>query len=218
MSRVPSVKGKTVVDVACGKGKWGYLVRTDRGGDKAYLVGCDVFRPYLSYVKEHKVYDDCILCDATQPPYRNSVAEVVIACEILEHLEKADGHRLLAELERICKGKLIVTTPNVFVPQKGDENNVCQAHISAWNSKELRNMGFNVCGIGFRGPMPPCVANLRSYVFGLDIFMFSKRKKRFSSILQLFYMLLSNLSFFLPRTGVFLVAEKDLKNTMWRAR
>lgn len=218
MSRIPFVNGKIVIDVACGKGKWGYLVRTDRGGDNAYLIGCDAFKPYLHHVKEHAVYDDCILCDAKQLPYRDRIADVIIACEILEHLEKADGYKFLIELERTCKEKLIVTTPNVFVSQNKVESNIFQVHKSVWDSRELQNMGFDVHGIGFRGPMPPCVSSLGTYAFGLDIFMFSSRRKKFSKFLLLFYMLLCSFSFFLPRVSVFLVAEKQLRRTMLRAK
>jgi ubiquinone/menaquinone biosynthesis C-methylase UbiE len=68
MHFIPNVKGKVVLDVGCGKGIYGYLIRALRGGDRAYMVGIDINLRFLSFVKKFRVYDDVILCDIRKLP------------------------------------------------------------------------------------------------------------------------------------------------------
>jgi len=65
---LPLVEGSTVLDVGCGRGKWGYLLKVDywytkagRGKDELnYVVGTDLYSKYLRFVKYHRVYDDLV--------------------------------------------------------------------------------------------------------------------------------------------------------------
>jgi 2-polyprenyl-3-methyl-5-hydroxy-6-metoxy-1,4-benzoquinol methylase len=208
MALMPLIRGKAVLDVACGRGKWGYLTRVDRGGDDAYIVGCDAFKPNLLYVKKHAIYDDCVLCDVRQMPYRSKIFEIAIACEILEHLEKTDGSKFLSEAQRICGEKLIVTTPNFFMQQDVINGNVFQIHKASWSCSDLEDLGFNVSGIGLRSFLS--YFSDQAFAASLDTFMFGRRKAKLRKLLILLYLLMSNFSFFLPKIGVFLVAEKDM--------
>jgi hypothetical protein len=74
----------------------------------------------------------------------------VLASEVIEHLQKTEGARVLNELERVCVGKITITTPQGYAPREGPMGFEAEAHRSAWTSGDLRRRGYSVNGIGFR--------------------------------------------------------------------
>ena len=68
---LPLIDGCRILDVACGKGKWGYLIKVDFWYTAAgrfpkrkrldFLIGIDIFPPYLKYLKKREIYDDLVL-------------------------------------------------------------------------------------------------------------------------------------------------------------
>jgi ubiquinone/menaquinone biosynthesis C-methylase UbiE len=160
---LPLIDGCKILDVACGKGKWGYLIKVDfwytaagrplKKQQLKFLVGVDVFLPYLKFVKKHNVYDDVVLCDALHLPFRARTFEVALATEVLEHLKKEQGKALLKEIERVSRKSTIITTPhnptNIFCHQDVKDENIFQKHVSKWNAKELKALGYAVIGRSF---------------------------------------------------------------------
>lgn len=67
----------------------------------AYVVGFDLYRPYLMEAKD--VYHDCVLCDVRYLPLRSSSINLVLAAELIEHLDKANILALPTELDKIAK-------------------------------------------------------------------------------------------------------------------
>lgn len=137
------LSGKVILDVGCGFGTW-HLIRVlvDQGGTRAYLVGCDVFRPYLKKVKKYNPYDDLVLCDVRFVPFRFSCADTVLVFEVLEHVEKEEGLNVLVNLEQLSKKNVIVTTPLGFYKQDKGRGNVFETHRSAWYEKDFARLGY----------------------------------------------------------------------------
>lgn len=50
-------------------------------------------------------------------------------------------------MERIAKEKVIIYTPNGFLPQKEYDLNIFQLHKSGWSVDELKKLGYRVKGI-----------------------------------------------------------------------
>lgn len=148
------IDGCKILDVGCGKGKMGYSIKVDWWYSSAagiglslkYLVGADIFRPYIKFCKEHRIYDDLILCDATHLPFRKKVFDVILACEVIEHLEKERGYALIREIERASSKSVIITTPRVFTQQDAVDGNVFQKHTSKWSAKEFKSLGYSIIG------------------------------------------------------------------------
>ena len=138
----------TILDAGCGLGIWGYLLRASRQGS-VKLVGIDLARPYLYFVKQRNVYDALVRGDLTSLPFQDKTFDYVLAVEVLEHLPKNQGRKLVGELERCCRGKVILTTPNGFRPQEV-KGVLTETHLSGWTVGELRSIGFTVRGIGNR--------------------------------------------------------------------
>ncbi|MCM8802024.1 MAG: SAM-dependent methyltransferase, partial [Candidatus Omnitrophica bacterium] len=57
------------------------------------------------------------------------------------------GLELIEKMEKIAKKKVIIFTPNGFLPQKEYENNPWEVHRSGWTAEEMKKMGYKVIGI-----------------------------------------------------------------------
>jgi ubiquinone/menaquinone biosynthesis C-methylase UbiE len=135
-----------VLDAGCGTGIWGYLLRASRR-ESVTLFGLDIFRDYLSFVKHRNIYDGLLQADLSHLPFRDGTFEYVIAVEVLEHLPKSLGRKMVNELLRCCHKKVVLTTPNGFRHQEV-KGLPTETHLSGWTTGELRALGFKVHGIG----------------------------------------------------------------------
>ncbi|WP_394848596.1 class I SAM-dependent methyltransferase [Pendulispora brunnea] len=106
-SHVHDTVHDTVVDVGCGTGS---IARTLLGSFRQY-VGCDGVR-YESF--PHESWASFVQADLDKPPYpiADGTADLVLAIEVIEHLE--NPRAFVRELVRMLKpgGRLVVTTPN----------------------------------------------------------------------------------------------------------
>lgn len=206
---MPLVDGYTILDVACGWGKWGHLIRTSwyrtingKGNSQPrLLVGVDLFLPSLKRVKPQKIYDDVVLCSCAFLPFKSESFDVVLAIELIEHVTKDQGKLLLEEIERVNQGTVIISTPNNPEKRGGTEGpdgfNPYDAHVSSWSSKEFQQRNYTVVGAGFclnGKPLPIVKALLApiSYfmpVFGCYLVAIKKRSgnPRIGQILRRMY-------------------------------
>lgn len=79
--------------------------------------------------------------------------DCVLASDLIEHLTKEDGIRLIEVMEKIAKNKVIIFTPNGFLPQREHDNNPWQVHKSGWTVKEMKERGYKVIGINGWKPL-----------------------------------------------------------------
>jgi SAM-dependent methyltransferase len=113
------------------------------------LVGVDAFAAVIQQSRDRGIHDEYFLCGALEintiiPP---KSFEVVLASDLIEHLDKQDGHQLIAAMEKIARKKVIIYTPNGFLPQGQEYNNPMQEHRSGWTPGEMRSLGYRVAGI-----------------------------------------------------------------------
>lgn len=123
--------------------------------------------------------------------------DIVIAIDLIEHLDKSDGYKLLYEMDRVSRRLSIIFTPNGFVWQPPSINNPLNAHISGWRPNELSSLGWT-----------------RNYGFGGLKFLVGPYGIPKSSNLAL--KLLRRLSIFIvfnfPRFAFSFAAVKSVKN------
>jgi SAM-dependent methyltransferase len=149
---LPIVEESVILDVGCGYGKWGYLLKVDywytksgrRGSELKYIVGVDSYIKYLQFVKHHKIYDDVVLCDAKYLPFRNRVFNTVLLLEVIEHMLKQEGVKLLKEAEQLADRLVIVSTPAYFIRQGARDQNPSQKHLSKWSIKDFLKLGYSI--------------------------------------------------------------------------
>ncbi len=83
--------------------------------------------------------------------FKEKSFDCVIALDIIEHLNKKDGLRLLELMEKIAIKKVIIFTPNGFLPQGAYDKNKFHVHKSGWTYNEMKKYSYNVIGInGFK--------------------------------------------------------------------
>jgi SAM-dependent methyltransferase len=141
--RKMALKDKVVLEVACGYGIWGHLLRAmvENGGNQCYLVGCDIWKPYLAETEKYSPYDDLVKCDARFLPFRTDSIDFALAFEVLEHMSKNDGRQFLFRLREIGK-KVLVSTPAGYFPQGKLRDNDFEEHRSGWTEPDFRVEGW----------------------------------------------------------------------------
>jgi len=133
--------GKTL-DLGCGSCSPVRFLQT-------YSVGVDLDLEKLREAQKNKTHSALILADLRFLPFRPKTFDTVFLIEVIEHLSKEDGEKLLRKVESIAKRRIIITTPNGFLPQEGG----LQKHKSGWCKKELEKLGFRVRGIDRLKPL-----------------------------------------------------------------
>lgn len=89
---------QSILDIGCGEGEPMKFINRRKW---FYTVGLDVFKPYLLKAKREETHDDYVLCDVTYTPVKEKAFDVVIAIEVLEHLTREDGVKLLKKNGKI---------------------------------------------------------------------------------------------------------------------
>lgn len=109
------VKGKTVLDAACGEGYGSSLLSREAG----CVIGLDLDGKTVERAKQK--YGNCKLSFQTgsieKLPFADSFFDVVVSFETIEHVDAEIQKNFLCEIRRVMKenGILIMSTPNKAV-------------------------------------------------------------------------------------------------------
>lgn len=146
------VRGSTsVLDVGCGEAS--PLSRI--GFRIPHSVGVDGHAPTLAACEAAGIHDEHVLLDvrALAERFGPDSFDCVVALDVLEHLPRRDGLDLLTTMERIATRKVVVFTPNGFLPQRPDDLNPMQQHLSGWTPEDLATRGFAITGVNGLKPL-----------------------------------------------------------------
>jgi ubiquinone/menaquinone biosynthesis C-methylase UbiE len=137
---VDRYKPKRILDVACGRGEWYPALPFG-----CEWVGVDIWLPYLC--QQRLQGRSLVRGTATHLPFHSHSVDLVLCVEVLEHLSRDDGLRMLEEAKRVAKRTVIVTTPTDPLgrhSQSEINGNPSERHITATSSRRLLSLGFNV--------------------------------------------------------------------------
>ncbi|MFH1972237.1 MAG: methyltransferase domain-containing protein [archaeon] len=112
-------------------------------------VGVDDFFPSIEKSKQkqiHNAYKQINVLEINKNFDENSF-DCVLASDLIEHLTKEEGNKLIDSMEKIAKKKVIIFTPNGFLHQGEYDNNAYQIHKSGWTAEEMKKRGYKVIGI-----------------------------------------------------------------------
>jgi hypothetical protein len=135
----------SLLDVGCGSNS--PVSRFERR--PSYMVGVDLHEPSLEASRAAGRHDEYRRLDVMQigEEFEPDSFDAVVAFDLLEHLSIEDGRRLLGQMELVARRRVVVLTPNGFVPQEEYDDNPLQAHRSGWTPADLHALGYEVRGI-----------------------------------------------------------------------
>lgn len=150
LSIVGRFEPASFLDVGCGFGRWGFLVREQldvlherytRESWRIRIDAVEVFEPYIS--PHHRyLYDNVYIGRIEQLLPTLDTYDVILAGEILEHIEKQASLATLIRLRDKARKALIVSVPlGEDWPQGEVLDNPAEAHVSTWTIAELKRLG-----------------------------------------------------------------------------
>jgi SAM-dependent methyltransferase len=151
--------GETILDVGCGAiSPIRYFSRTIK-----YSVGIDSFAPSIEKSQAAGIHNEYVLMDVMElsGKFPENSFDYVVALDLFEHLEKNEGYRLIAMMEKIARKKIVIFTPNGFQKQSEFDCNPRQVHLSGWKVDEMRGMGYRVIGINGWKPLRGELAHIK---------------------------------------------------------
>jgi hypothetical protein len=135
---------QSILDVACGLSLKSKFIPCSGA-----RVGFDLHRPYLEAVETDvpwiPVQGDVLKISEIFLP---SSFDLVLALDIIEHVEKDQALQLLKDLEAIARVAVILETPRGFLPQDidilGFGQDHLQTHRCGFGKEELEELGYRV--------------------------------------------------------------------------
>lgn len=114
-------------------------------------MGTDIFRPYLQTCMDDESHNDLVLCDARNMPFRPGSFDLVLALNMLEHMEKEEGLELLNEIESVASKQVMLVTGPWLAHDDIHGENPYQEHKCGWSAAEVVNLDYRVWGIRIQG-------------------------------------------------------------------
>lgn len=131
----------SVLDAACGLSlKSKYIPAQIR-------VGVDIHEEYFKHIESDVPYavlkyDIRKLEDIFIP----KSFDIVIALDVVEHLEKEESLNMMRQCEAIARKAVIIETPKGYIPQnidiQGHGGDEWQTHRSGWEPEEFEKLGY----------------------------------------------------------------------------
>lgn len=116
-----------------------------------FRILCEPYAEYVAALRERfsTASDTMILHAAAQdvlPSMPDGSVDTIFLLDVIEHLEKEDGLKLLQDCERVARRQIVIFTPLGFVPQQYEEGDVdawgfhgggWQTHRSGWTPEDF---------------------------------------------------------------------------------
>lgn len=136
----------SVLDLGCGSNSPLSKIKKIKN---FFSVGVDIFKRSIEESQKKKIHDEYKVGDVLQIDkfFKKKSFDAVVALDLIEHLEKNEGLKLLKKMEGITKRKIIILTPNGFKRQDPLEDNPYQVHKSGWRVGDFRKMDYKIYGM-----------------------------------------------------------------------
>lgn len=113
-----------------------------------HSVGVDGYVPLLDQARRNRTHTEFMFARAQDigERFMPGQFDCCVALDLIEHLEKDDGLKLIRDMERIASKKILIFTPSGFLSQRSRDGDL-QEHLSGWSADEMRSLGFRVIGM-----------------------------------------------------------------------
>lgn len=144
---------RTVLDLGCG---YGGLMKAISRDESWEVTGVDADSSSLQSARNTPAYKYLIKGDL-ETVVRGLIKkkqkfDVVLMSQVIEHLTKQKGERILDLIEKLVIKRIVITTPNGFMEQIEESlnGNIHQEHLSGWQKEDFAKRGYEVKGMGFK--------------------------------------------------------------------
>ncbi len=133
---------ESLLDVGCGPRSTLKLFGFQR------LVGVEGYEPSVIEARANRTHDEIVQGDVRNLPemFGHAAFDAAIAIDVIEHLPKEDGLKLMQAMEAVARKVVVFYTPSGFLPQRHASNDDLQEHLSGWEPNEMRVRGYKVTG------------------------------------------------------------------------
>ncbi len=172
---------KNVLDLGCGEKSPLRYIKAEKEFKDLYSIGVDIFYPYiLENIEKNKIHSKYLNQNIFEIDFPEKTFDCTIMLDVIEHFEKDDFLKFLPKLEKISK-KIIVLTPNGFVPQEEHDNNPFQIHKSGWTTSDMEKLGFKCKGMSglkwiYESNIKPTI--LKTLLINLSQIFFANKPKK----------------------------------------
>jgi hypothetical protein len=177
---VQIIDPKSILDIGCGFGKYGYLFREYLMGDlwdknKILLNAVEGYEKYITEV-QRAIYNEIFICNAMDfSSYLNQRYDLICIIDAFEHLSAADGKIFIENVSKNTK-YLLISVPRFVGPQQGytDDPNKFELHCSFWTRKMFKSI--SNCLIIPNSARKTIALYSNDGIFGSSIRKFSSKK------------------------------------------
>lgn len=121
------------LDVGTGAGfRFGEIVKSE------YRL-CNDINPTLDRVAVPCFFGNALDLSAFLP---QKLFDLVTCFDMIEHIKKDDGFKLIAHLEGLCKGRLVFFTP-LGEMSIGEDKRQYHTHLCGWKPEEFVSLGYS---------------------------------------------------------------------------
>lgn len=142
---------KTILDLGCGDGSLMELLCKDRNWQ---ITGIDIYKKATESARKRNIYIKVIrgdLLNTIRKDNLKSKYDVVFFSQVIEHVTRSQGEKILSEIEKLAKKRIVVGTPRGFMEQPHEflDDNPYQVHKSGWSLEDFTSRGYKIYGVGF---------------------------------------------------------------------
>jgi ubiquinone/menaquinone biosynthesis C-methylase UbiE len=142
-----SLKIESILEVGCGEGEMTKIISENVKGCR--INASDISFNIVKKAKQQFPNYNFSIQSIYNLPYRDNEFDLIVACEVLEHLE--NPQKALMEINRVCKKYFIVSVPNEpiwrilnilrgkYIKSLGNT----PSHIQHWSPNEFKKLVSN---------------------------------------------------------------------------
>lgn len=139
----------SILDIGAGIGRWGFLCRDrleflegryNKGSWRTRIYGIELFAGFRNPVWDY-CYDRLWVADALDVMDAAPSVDVVLLADVMEHIPKSEGRRLLAKLKEKAS-YLLISTPVQFFTGQHDDNTSGAGHVSFWDRGDFSGYSY----------------------------------------------------------------------------
>lgn len=163
----------SVLDLGCGRAS---SIRNLPEHVRFLSIGIDLYRQYIIESKRKGIHGNYVLADVKFIPFKGKCIDAVVGLDLIEHLDKLDGLKLINDMKKIAKTRIIIFTPNGFLQQCEYDGNPFQTHRSGWGIEEFKAMGFEIIGMnGFKSLRgEKAIPRIKPHILGTLLSIFTQ--------------------------------------------